>query len=159
MKKFSAIDVFIILAFLFIVTFVCSKVTKQDTHVNPIQKIQFTVLVTYVDNDIKDVVSVGDKVQITPKEKIYATVVGIVENDYMADSFNPALKRFVTSSIKGKSDLLLTLVCDATVSDREIQVGDEFFARVGEQCYIIGKGYGMYGFIVTVEDFEEEVEK
>ena len=155
MKKFSAIDYIIVFVVMLTVVFTFAKTRKAFIDNQKVHKIHFSVLSSYIDKDSQDVVKVGDKVQISLKETVYATVINVTEKEYFADSFNPKLKRFVSKAVETKSDILFDLECDATVSDAEILCGDNFPLRVGNAAYIQGKGYTFHGFIVSVNDLEE----
>ena len=155
MKKFSAIDFVIVFVIALTVIFTFTKTRKAFVNNQDLHKIRFSVLSSYVDKDIKDIVKIGDKVQISLKETVYATVMDVTETEYFADSFNPQLKRFVSNAVDSKSDILFDLECDAVVSDAEILCGNDIPLRVGNEAYIQGKGYTFHGFIVSVNDLEE----
>lgn len=157
MKKFSVIDILIIILLLLIIAFGFLKVKNIITDGNSEQKVHFSVLATKVSEGTGDIISVGDKVSISLKEKAYAVVTGVTETEHFEDKFSPKLKKYVSQPVDGECDIILELECNAKVSDTEISNGNVPI-RVGEESYIHGKGYSLHGYIVTVDDFAE-VEK
>lgn len=151
MKKFSVIDIIIIVFLLAVISFGFLKVKNMILAENSNQKVHFSVLATNVDKGTGDIISIGDKVSISLKEKAYATVVGVTETEHFEDKFSPNLKRYSSQSVEGKSDILLELECDANVSETEILNGNVPI-RVGEESYIHGKGYSLQGYIVVADD-------
>ena len=153
MKKFSLIDVLIIVFLILVIAFGFLKVKNVISSSDSVQKVRFSVLASKVNSGIGDVISVGDTVSISLKQKAYATVVSVTETEHYEDKFSANLKRYSSQPVEGKSDILLELECDAKVSDTEILNGNVPI-RVGEESYIHGKGYGLEGYIVAVDDFE-----
>ena len=157
MKKFSIIDILIILFLLLVIGFGFFKVKNMVTSGSSEQKVHFSVLATKVNSGMSEVISVGDTVSISLKEKAYAVVTGVTETEHYEDKFNQNLKKYVSQPVEGKSDLLLDLECDANVSNTAISCGNVPI-RVGEESFIHGKGYGLQGYIVIVDD-DTEAEK
>ena len=155
MKKFSIIDVLIILFLVIIIVFGFLKVKNMIVSGQSEQKVHFTMLAADVDKGTGDIIKEGDVVSISLKEKAYATVIGVTETEHYEDKFNQNLKRYVSQPVDGVSDILLELECDAKVSDTEITNGDVPL-RVGEESYIHGKGYSLRGYIVIVNDVVNE---
>ncbi|MBR4173686.1 MAG: DUF4330 family protein [Clostridia bacterium] len=155
MKKFSIIDVLIILFLVIIIVFGFLKVKNMIVSGQSEQKVHFTMLAADVDKGTGDIIKEGDVVSISLKEKAYATVIGVTETEHYEDKFNQNLKRYVSQPVDGVSDILLELECDAKVSDTEITNGNVPL-RVGEESYIHGKGYSLRGYIVIVNDVVNE---
>ena len=151
MKKFSFIDIIIIVLLISVVVFGFLKVKNMISEGTSEQKVHFSVLATEVNKGTGDIISAGDKVSISLKEKAYATVVSVSETEHFEDKFNQNLKKYVSQAIDGKSDIILELECSAKISDTEILNGNVPI-RVGEESYIHGKGYGLQGYIVAVDD-------
>ena len=151
MKKFSVIDIIIFLLVVIAIGFFKVKNTIMSR--NNEQTVHFSVLATEVNKGAGEIISEGDKVSISLKEKAYATVIGVTETEHFEDKFNQNLKRYVSQPIDGKSDIIVELECNANVSDTEILNGNVPI-RVGEESYIHGKGYSLHGYIVTVDDFQ-----
>ena len=152
--KFSAIDILIVIFLAAVIVFGFMKVKNAIIKGESAQKIQFTVLATNVDTGTKDIISIGDKVSISLKEKAYAKVIGVTETEHYEDKFSANLGKYVSQAIDGKADLMIQLECAANVSDTEILNGNVPI-RVGEESYIHGKGYSLHGYIVTVDEVEE----
>ena len=155
MKKFSIIDILIIIFLILVIGFGFLKVKHMVTKGSSEQKVHFSVLATKVNSGMSEVISVGDTVSISLKEKAYATVLGVRETEHYEDKFNQKLKKYVSQPVEGQSDIILDLECDAYVSDTEISCGNVPI-RVGEESFIHGKGYGLHGYIVIVNDDTEE---
>ena len=151
MKKFSVIDIIIVLFLAAVIAFGFLKVKDLIVSESTAQKVHFSVLATYVDEGTADIISKGDKVSISLKEKAYATVVKVTEMEHIEDRFSPSLGKYVSQPVEGKTDVMLDLECDANVSDTEITNGNVPI-RVGEESYIHGKGYSLHGYIVIVDD-------
>lgn len=152
--KFTAIDLLIIVFLVIIIAFGFLKMKSLILDKSSAQKVRFCVLATNVDEGMGDVISVGDEVSISLKEKAYATVTNVTETEHSEEEFSTNLGRYVSQNIIGKSDVLLELECMANVSDTEILNGNVPI-RVGEESYIHGKGYSLHGYIVVAEETED----
>ena len=157
MKKFSALDIVIIAVLLLVILFGFLKIKNKIVAGATEQTVRFSVLSTEADTGTGDIISVGDRVSISLKEKAYATVVGVEETEHFEYEFSPNLKKYVSQSIEGKADIILELECTANISDTEILNGNVPI-RVGEESYIHGKGYSLHGYIVTVDEVQNEQE-
>lgn len=151
MKKFSVIDVLIVILLLLVIVFGFLKVKNMVSEGSSEQSVHFSVLATEVNAGTGTIISAGDRVSISLKEKAYATVIAVSETEHFEDKFNPNLKKYVSQAIDGKSDIILELECNARISDTEILNGSVPI-RVGEESYIHGKGYSLHGYIVAVDD-------
>lgn len=151
MKKFSVIDILIIIFLVAVIAFGFLKIKNGVASNANKKKVHFSVLATNVNEGTGDIISEGDEVSISLKEKAYAKVVGVKETKHMEDAFNPNLQKYVSQPVEGKSDVILDLECDAVISDTEILNGNVPI-RVGEESYIHGKGYSLQGFIVVADD-------
>ena len=151
--KFSAIDILIVIFLMAVIAIGFIKIKNNITNGESAQKIHFSVLATKVDTGTKDIISIGDEVSISLKEKAYAKVIGVTETEHLEDKFSANLGKYVLQAIEGKADLMLELECMANVSDTEI-INGNVPIRVGEESYIHGKGYSLHGYIVTVDEVE-----
>lgn len=154
MKKFSAIDVLIIVFLVLVIAFGFLKIKNMISLGSSEQQIHFSMLATDVDKGTGDIISIGDRVSISLKEKAYATVVNVTETEHFEDKFNQNLKKYVSQPVENKSDVILELECNANISDTEITAGNVPI-RVGEESFIHGKGYSLHGYIVIVDDFAD----
>ena len=152
--KFTAIDILIVIFLVLVIVFGFLKVKGNFESGASAQKICFSVLATNVDAGMKDVISVGDEVSVSLKEKAYATVTNVTETEHFEDKFSTNLGKYISQPIEGKSDVLLELECIANVSDTEIS-NSNVPVRVGEESYIHGKGYSLRGYIVIVDEIED----
>jgi hypothetical protein len=149
--KFTAIDVLIAVFLVLVIAFGFFKMKSIINSDAKTQKIQFCVMATNVDEGMKEIISVGDEVSISLKEKAYAKVTNVKETEHFEDKFSANLGKYVSQSVNGKSDILVELECMANVSDTEI-LNNNVPIRVGEESYIHGKGYSLHGYIVKVEE-------
>ena len=152
--KFTAIDLLIVAFLVIVIAFGFFKIKNNISSGASKQKVRFCVLATNVDEGMGDVISVGDEVSISLKEKAYATVTNVTETGHSQDEFSTNLGKYVSQNIIGKSDVLVDLECMANVSDTEILNGNVPI-RVGEESYIHGKGYSLHGYIVIAEETED----
>lgn len=152
--KFSVIDIIIVVFLAMVIVVGFMKIKNTIISDEKAEKIHFSVLATNVDAGTKDIITVGDEVSISLKEKAYAKVVGVTETEHFEDKFSANLGKYVSQAIAGKADVLLSLECMANVSDTEILNGNVSI-RVGEESYIHGKGYSLHGYIVTVDEIED----
>lgn len=152
--KFTVIDLLIVIFLVLVIVFGFMKMKSLIKNGGQLQRVHFCVLATDVDEGMQDIISVGDEVSISLKEKAYATVTNVTETEHLEDEFSAILGKYSSQSVIGKSDVLVELECTANVSDTEI-LNNNVPIRVGEESYIHGKGYSLHGFIVIVEETEE----
>ena len=152
--KFTAIDVLIVAFLVLVIAFGFLKMKSMINSDIKTQKIRFSVMATNVDAGMEKIISVGDEVSISLKEKAYAKVTNVTETEHYEDKFSANLGRYASQAVIGKSDILVELECVANVSDTEI-LNNNVPIRVGEESYIHGKGYSLHGYIVIVEETED----
>ena len=151
--KFTAVDLLIVIFLVLVIAFGFLKMKSLTSGEAKAQKVHFSVLATNIDAGMQDIISEGDEVSISLKEKAYAKVTKITETEHYEDKFSSNLGKYVSQQVIGKSDILVELECMANISDTEILNGNVPI-RVGEESYIHGKGYSLHGYIVVVDDKE-----
>ena len=152
--KFTAIDLLIVIFLVLVIAFGFLKIKDFASNGEGAQKVRFCVLATNIDAGMKDIISIGEEVSVSLKEKAYATVTGVTETEHFEDEFSPNSGKYVSQPVIGKSDVLVELECMANISDTEI-LNANVPIRVGEESYIHGKGYSLHGYIVTVDEVED----
>ena len=160
--KFSAIDILIVIFLAVIIVFGFIKVGNFDlkdidflnlTENKKTATVRFSVLSTYVDDGTGDMVSVGDKLTLNYFEKTTAVVKRVSETRHVENIFNPYQGKYIEQEIDDKSDLMIELEC--TVDDVDTAfLNDEVTIRVGEGVYLHGKGFTIFGWIVTVDEVD-----
>ena len=149
--KFTLIDAGIIVVVLAVLA-VGIKILKPDMFSSSkTQPVGFSVMVTNTDSGIGDIIKAGDEVSISFSEKAFAYVTSVEEVPHERKEFNSYKGKYETSTIDGKSDVIVNLECDATVTDTKISNG-ELAIRVGSEMPVSGKGYTLKGYVVKVED-------
>lgn len=150
-SRFTVIDALIIV-FVIAVLAVGIKILKPDLFSSSEKgEAVFTVLVTKADEGTGDIIKEGDEVSISFSEQAFATVTAVSEEPHKETSFNNYLGEYVTQQVKGKSDLKISLKCEAAISDTRIANG-EVPIRVGSEMPVRGKGYTVKGYVIEVED-------
>ena len=94
MKKFSVIDVLIVILLLLVIVFGFLKVKNMVSEGSSEQSVHFSVLATEVNAGTGAIISAGDQVSISLKEKAYATVIAVSETEHFEDKFNPNWKKY-----------------------------------------------------------------
>lgn len=149
--KFTLIDAGIIIVILAVLA-VGIKILKPDMFSNAeTQTVNLSVMVTNTDSGIGDIIKVGDEVSISFSEKAFAYVTDVKEVPHEKREFNNYKGQYETSVISGKSDLIVGLKCEASVTDTKISNGN-LAIRVGSEMPVRGKGYTIKGYVIEVED-------
>ncbi len=151
MKKtrFTLIDALIILAVILVAAVAVIKLMPSGNRQNG--SVEFTVMADYVDAGSGDLVKVGDKVWISYSETTEATVTAVEEEEYIEREFNKQTGKYVSYPVKGKSDLKITMECDASISDTAIE-NEKTPIRVGNFMPVRNKGYVFNGYVIEMEE-------
>ena len=151
MKKITFIDVLIVL-FVAVVAAAAFFVLKPGTNsAQNTTKLNFTVLATAQQEGLSELVTAGDDVVISFSEDVHATVVEAYEEDREEYHFNSFTGKYVSSKVKGKSDVYVKLTADVTTSDTGFSK-DNLAIRVGDEMPVRGKGYVVKGYVVDVTE-------
>lgn len=152
-SKFTVIDAAIILVVAAVCAVAALKLAPGMFDSEDKKKVEFAVMISSADSGISEAVGIGDEVSISFSEKAYATVTGVTEVPHKESEFNQNSGKYVTQEVEGKSDVTVTLECDASVSDTEIANG-EVPVRVGSEMPVRGKGYTLKGYVIDVNEAE-----
>lgn len=77
----------------------------------------------------------------------------VVAKEYKASektSVNEEAREIVLNQLEDRIDIVLTVEADAIVTEKDILVGN-YVIKVGNDIYVKGKGYEVYGFIIGIE--------
>ena len=149
--RFTIIDAGIIVVILAVLV-LGIRFIKPDIFSNSEMKTaDFSVMVTNTDSGIGEIIKPGDEVSISFSEKAFATVTAVREEPYKKTEFNNYRGLYESSSIDGKSNLIIDLTSEVTVTDTQISSGN-LAIRVGSEMPVRGKGYTVKGYVISVED-------
>ena len=149
--KFTIIDAMIIVALVAVIVVGVNIITGSKKPEGVAKEVTFTVLAGGSDEGVSQVVRVGEEVGISFSEEAYATVVSVEETPFKESQFISGKGYYLTHEIAGKSDVKVTLKCEADITDTKIANGNVPI-RVGEYTPICGKGYTIVGYIIDVEE-------
>ncbi len=154
MKKFTLIDVLIIIAVVGVMIFGVFFLTSRSVDTNG--SVEFVVLVAEREAGMSDSMQIGDSVVLSYTEKYTGklTDIKIQPSHIMAyDSNNTQYK--VQDSYQTE-DTYITIKADVDISENLISLGDAHI-RVGEFIPVRGKGYATGGYIVEVKSETEQI--
>lgn len=149
--KFTIIDAMIIIALIAVIVVGVNIITGKNNTEGIKKEVTFTVLAGGSDEGVSQVVRIGEEVGISFSEEAYATVVDVEETPFKEAQFISGKGYYLTHEIAGKSDVKVTLKCEADITDTKIANGNVPI-RVGEYTPICGKGYTIVGYIIDVEE-------
>ena len=152
--KFSAIDVLIVAVLAVVIIFGFLKVKGMIFGADTNKKVRFSVMATGVPQGTEDLVTIGEEVSISVKEKAYAKVVAVKETPHHEVAFNQNTGKYTDDIVEDIADIVLEFECMADVSETEI-LNNNVPIRVGEASTIHGKLYSLKGFIITVDEVSE----
>ena len=149
--KFTIIDAMIIIALIAVIVVGVNIITGKNNTEGIKKEVTFTVLAGGSDEGVSQVVRIGEEVGISFSEEAYATVVDVEETPFKEAQFISGKGYYLTHEVVGKSDVKITLKCEADITDTKITNGNVPI-RVGEYTPICGKGYTIIGYIIDVEE-------
>lgn len=149
--KFTVIDAIIIIALLAVIVVGVNIITGGNKPEGVTKEVTFTVLAGGSEEGVSKVVEIGEEVGISFSEEAYATVVAVEEKPFKEAQYISGKGYYLTHEIAGKSDVKVTLKCEADITDTKIANGNVPI-RVGEYTPICGKGYTILGYIIEVND-------
>lgn len=149
-KKFTGIDVFIILAVLAVIAVGAAKTGLLRTSAQENTAVLFDVLISECEDHIAGAVSEGDEVSISNKEKDTARVKAVRTEPTKSMTYNSAKGFYYMKELSNKEDLYITLEADASITDTLIKTGTTPI-KVGLGIPVRGKGYALTGYIVNID--------
>lgn len=150
-SKVTVIDVGIIVILLAVFVVGIKVLGSKIGSSGETKEVYFTVLATNVVEGTSKAVTEGEKVSVSFSEEAYATVLGASEEPHKESKLFESKGYYITHEVEGKSDVRITLKCDAAISDTKIANGNVAI-RVGEEMPVCGKGYTIKGYIIEVEE-------
>lgn len=153
--KFTVIDALIIIMVIAVLLIAALKFFPGLISQAKTGEAEFTILVSDVDEGTGDIIKVGENVLISFSELAYAEVTNVVEEPYIKYELNNITGQYVKHIVEGKSNLKISVKCAADVTDTRIQNG-EVPIRVGAEMPVRGKGYTVKGYVIELEDKQND---
>ena len=150
-RKFTVVDVIIILVVLAVLAFGAKKLLPSILHPSGMQRITFTVMLPQQDDNFAEAVQIGDKVTISLTEKDGGVVKEVKPEPAMAIAFNSIDGSYANEVIEGKTDVYVTVEADVVSSDLALKTGGTA-VKVGAEVPVRGKGYAAMGYVIEIDD-------
>lgn len=150
-RKFTVIDVIIILVVLAALAFGVKKLLPSIMHPSNMQHINFTVMLPQQDENFAAAIKEGDKVTISLTEKDGGVVKAVRSEPATAIAFNSIDGSYANEVINGKSDVYVTVEANVTSTDLALKAGGTAI-KVGSDIPIRGKGYASTGYVIEINE-------
>ena len=150
-RKFTAVDVIIILVVLAAIAFGVKKLLPSVMHPSGMQHIDFTVMLPQQDDNFAEAVKVGDRVTISLTEKDGGVVKDVRTEPATAIAFNSLDGSYANEVVEGKTDVYVTVEADVVSSDLALKTGGTA-VKVGAEVPVRGKGYAAMGYVIGIND-------
>ena len=150
-RKFTVVDVIIILVVLAALAFGAKKLLPSILHPSGMQHIDFTVMLPQQDDNFAEAVKVGDKVTISLTEKDGGVVKDVRTEPAKAIAFNSIDGSYANEVIEGKTDVYVTVEADVVSTDLSLKTGGTP-VKVGAEVPVRGKGYAAMGYVIEIND-------
>ena len=150
-RKFTVVDVIIILVVLAVLAFGAKKLLPSILHPSGMQHITFTVMLPQQDDNFAEAVQIGDKVTISLTEKDGGVVKEVKSEPATAIAFNSIDGSYANEVIEGKTDVYVTVEADVVSSDLALKTGGTA-VKVGAEVPVRGKGYAAMGYVIEIDD-------
>ena len=150
-KKFTFIDVLVILAIVLVAFFVVFKFSTNGTEKENTKQVSYTVLVTGILPDVAETFVPEDRVLLDAKDDAYGKITDVSITPAEDLYLNQYTEEYVNSVLEERKDVKLTVLADATVHDYGYQIGQQHI-RVGEVQYITAPTYVTSGYIIEVNE-------
>jgi len=111
--------------------------------------VYFTVEVISLPQGFHEKISIGDTIEDSSKGYYYGVVYGIEVEPTVMVTLDSVNQQMVRAEVPKRETVLLTVKCDGTESDAEIQANGQVI-KIGQKMTIKGKGYAMGGFILAM---------
>lgn len=152
--KFTVIDVLIIVALIVGIAagIIFLKPKGKAAESNGMAEI--TVLVQNTERGTDKLIKAGDKIKIGD-EDVDCSVVNVEETAKKVYEFNKYVEKYILNEDETKADVKVTVRCEANVTDTKISCG-KLDVRVGNEMMLSGKGYSIKGYVIGLEDTQED---
>jgi len=151
-KKFSLIDVLIVLILVGAIGFVGVKFVSSGARKGEHKTIAYAVMVNGQKKGQLDKIKAGDVVCIAGNQDEDKAVVTSVTRDVAeVTTYNSEEGEYYLVKNEDKEDIVIELETEALVDDIGMRTG-ETAIKVGMNAYVRGTGYLAEGFIISVDD-------
>ena len=118
-------------------------------------KASFTVLVSNKENGFSKAIHEGDRVVISLTEKDAAVITEVYAEPAEIMTFDGNNGKYFNKTLEEKEDIYITMEGNASVDETSVKIGSTQI-RVGMEMHIKGKGYTAVGYVVDMEDTEND---
>ena len=150
-RKFTVIDVIIILIAAAVVVFGAYKLLPSILNPSETEHITFTVMLQQQDQSFADAVHEGDKVTISLTEKDGGIVKSTRSEPATAIAFNSMDGVYANEVVEGKTDVYVTIEADVKTNDLALKTGGTPI-KAGAEVPVRGKGYASMGYVIEIND-------
>lgn len=150
-RKFTVIDVIIILVVAAAAIFGAKKLLPSILHPSGMEHITFTVMLQQQDQSFADAIHEGDRVTISLTEKDGGVITETHSEPATAIAFNSIEGTYANEILDGRADVYITIEADVKTSDLALKTGDTPI-KVGAELPIHGKGYASSGYVIEIND-------
>lgn len=151
-KKFSLIDILIVLILIGAIGFVGMKFISSGARKGERRTVSYTVMVNAQKKGQLDGIKPGDIVCIAEEQdEDKAVVTGVTRDVARVTTYNSNTGEYLVVDNEDKEDIIIELETESLVDDIGMRTG-ETAIKVGMNAYIRGTGYSAEGFIISVDD-------
>lgn len=150
---FNVFDIFLLLGFICIVSFVFIKFNKKlGLKKENVDEFCFTVEAKELDNNFVNSVNIkaGDRIYDSVYGSYYGEILNIKKKTseiITEDSLNGT---YVLSELEDKTNLEVQIKCLANINSDKICVGEREI-RIGKPMFLKSKGYVITGYIIDMD--------
>lgn len=150
-KHINLLDVIVILVALVLGIVGYSFMKKGGvTTVSNTEKVVYQIRTNKSMPEIYDYIQEGSAIYDSIKNYHIGKIIGKEYEWSKEYGVNQETGEMVETEFQDKMDIILTIEADATITERNISVGD-YILKVGNEAYIKGKGYAGIGYVIAIE--------
>lgn len=150
-KKFTVIDVLILLVVLAVVIVGAVKLVPMLKNSEDKETVEFTVMVQNKDEDFGNAITIGDNVTISLTEKDGGIVKDVRTEPAVKQAYNSIDGTYSNEVAPGKYDVYVTIEAETDVSELALKAGGTPI-KVGAEIPVRGKGYASTGYVIDIND-------
>lgn len=117
-------------------------------------RIRVQVMITNQEQSLADAMTIGDTVTVSLTEKDSGTLTELRTEPAETMVYDAINGEYKNSSIEGRTDIYATVDLDVTENDYVFTAGSTIL-QVGTKLPFRGKGYAAEGYIITIEEADE----
>ncbi len=148
--KISAVDVLIVLFVAAAIVIAANYFTYSTEKAADIPQVSYTVELTGVPNEYRDLVKVGDQIKDSVKGGYLGEITDVTFQDNRTTREDTIHGRFVESSFYNKCDVYMTITGVPTTFGESIKFATQEI-KIGKLIYVRNKDYVGSGYIVDVK--------